>query len=253
MKPMRQLLRTTITAIAITIMGAAASPAEDTYSKTIHSSNKPLNYWLTVLRNRDESLLPLAFPAIRSFGPNAAAAVPDLTRLVAAPFTPIVIGKDSHEELASKLYDIAIRTEAIDTLAVIGEAASTSTRSLVDWALTPRIVVPGIMRNTDDDELFIELVMMDTEQRMRVAGAVAGFGPDAAPAIAALISSHDAARRRLGVAILSQGALPIAAELLRSSNCDERALGFQIVKDMELVVAKPYLDELMQRIVCDSN
>jgi hypothetical protein len=270
MKPFRRCLGAVITTVAITITAAAALPPEDTHSRPTPPSidrqkdrdrvlqypgylNKPLSYWLSVIRNRDERMISLAFDAIRGLGPNAWAAVPDLTRLMAAPFTPIQIGKDTNEAIASKVYDIAVRTEAIDTLAVIGESASTATPALVGWALTPRIVVPDIMRNADDDELFIELVMMDTEQRMRVAGAIAEFGPDAATAIAALITSDDAEKRKLGVAILNQNALPVAAELLRSSKCEERALGFRIVNDMELGVAKPYLDELMRRLTCEAN
>jgi hypothetical protein len=258
MKSIRHLLRIAITVTAIAITAPVLLPAEDTHPKKIEPLqepayfNKPLSYWLGVIRDRDEKKIALAFEAIRGLGPDAWAAVPDLTRLVAAPFTPIHIGKDSHEMIAAKLYDITLRDEAIDTLTVIGESSSTATLSLVRWALTQR-VVPGIMRNEDDDELFIELVMMDTEQRMRVAGAISEFGPDAAPVIAALISSQDAEKRKLGVAILSEGALPIAAEMLRSGKCEERVLGFQILKDMELVVAKPYIDELMRRLVCDAN
>ena len=51
----------------------------------------------------------------------------------------------------------------------------------------------------------------------------------------------------------SQGALPVASGLLRSSKCEERALGFQILKDMDLIVAKPYLDELTRMLVCFAN
>jgi hypothetical protein len=249
MKSIRNLLTATIIAVVIVIAAAAALSAEDTHPAY---ANKPLSYWLKVIRDRDELMLSLAFDAVRSLGPAAGAAVPELTRVVSAPFTPIHIGKDSQKAIASKVVDIAIRGEAIDTLAVIGESASTSTLPLIRWAMTQR-VVPGIIGNADDDELFIELVMMDTEQRMQVIGSIAEFGPNTAPVIAALVSSHDAERRKLGVAILSQGALPIAAELLRSSQCDERTLGFQVLKDLDLVVAKPYLDELMSRLVCDAN
>src|SRR5205085_11434127 len=110
------------------------------------------------------------------------------------------------------------------TLGWIGQSASPSTLTLIRWALTPR-VTPAGMRNADNDELFIELVTMDAEQRMRVAGAVAGFGRETFPIVAALLSSPDAAKRKLAVAILSQDALPIAAALLRSDDCAERQLG----------------------------
>src|SRR5207253_10610278 len=128
-------------------------------------ASKPLSYWLKIIRNRDETMLSLAFDAVRNLGPDAGAAVPELTRVIAAQFTPIRIGKDSQEAIATKVIDIEIRGEAIDTLAMIGESAATSTLPLIRWALTPRVVA-GISSNADDDELFIELVMMDTEQRM---------------------------------------------------------------------------------------
>ena len=123
---------------------------------------------------------------------------------------------------------------------------------LIRWALTP-LVIPDLIRNPDNEELFIELVMMDTEQRLRVVGAISQFGPDASPIIAGLLSSPDAAKRKLGVAILREGALPIAVALLRSRHCDDRNLGLIILKDMDLVVAKPYLDWLQARIVCEAN
>src|SRR5215510_9696309 len=58
---------------------------------------RPLSYWLNIIRERDEKMISLAFDAIRSLGPRAAVAVPELTRTVTAPFTPIHIGRDSDE------------------------------------------------------------------------------------------------------------------------------------------------------------
>ena len=100
---------------------------------------------------------------------------------------------------------------------------------------------------------FIELVMMDSEQRMRIAGAVGKLGPDASEIIAALVSSSDPIKRKFGVVILNEGALPIASKLLRSHKCDDRTLGLTILKDMDLIVARPYLDWLQNRIVCEAN
>ena len=208
---------------------------------------KPITFWLKVLRDRNEELLSRAFEAIHSLDEDALIAVPDLTQIVAAPFVAIQIGKDSHATIASKLYDIAIRTEAIDTLAWIGEPSAPATPAVIQWALTTRIV-PGTNRTPDEDELFIELVAMDAEQRMRVAGAIAAFGSAASPKVAKLLTSSNSAKRKLGVAILSQDALPIAAELLRSRDCDERKVGLLILQDMDLVVSRPYLDELATQI-----
>jgi hypothetical protein len=213
---------------------------------------KPMSYWIQVIHDRDEEMISLAFDAIRGLGPQARAAVPDLTAIVKAPFNPIRIGKDSPRVIAKKLYDIEIRANAIDALAAIGESASSATAPLIQWALTAR-VIPEAVRNMDDEELFIELVMMDTEQRMRIAGAVGALGPDASEIIASLVMSQDASKRKFGVAILNEGALPIASKLLRSQKCDDRTLGLTILKDMDLVVAKPYLDWMQNRIVCAAN
>jgi hypothetical protein len=213
---------------------------------------KKLSYWVKVIHDRDERMISLAFDAIRMFGPEARAAVPELIELVAAPFTPVRIGTDSQRVVAGKVYDIEVRGGAIDALAAIGESASPATMPLVRWALTLR-VVPDNVKTADDEELFMELVMMDAEHRMRVAGAISEFGPDASPVIAGLLSSSDAAKRKLGVVILKEGSLPIAAELLRSDKCTDRTLGLAILKDMDLVVARSYLDWLQARIVCEAN
>jgi hypothetical protein len=88
---------------------------------------------------------------------------------------------------------------------------------------------------------------------MRVAGAVARFGPAAAPAIVALLKSPDDEKRKLGVAILSENALPLAAQLLKSRNCEDRKRGIAILADMWPVVAKEHLTELRAALVCDAD
>ena len=50
---------------------------------------RSLSDWLKAIHDRDEDMMPLAFEAIRSLGPDAWAAVPELKRVVAAPFAPI--------------------------------------------------------------------------------------------------------------------------------------------------------------------
>ncbi len=89
---------------------------------------------------------------------------------------------------------------------------------------------------------------MDAEQRMRVAGAVAQFGQATLPAIAKMLASTDASKRKLAVAILSRDALPVATELLRSKRCDDHELGLQILRDMDLVVSPIFIDELSRQI-----
>src|ERR1041385_3805110 len=66
---------------------------------------KTVDYWIKVIRDRDEQKISLAFDAIRALGPDAQAAVPDLIAIVVAPFTPILIGTDSQTGIASKIYE----------------------------------------------------------------------------------------------------------------------------------------------------
>ena len=208
---------------------------------------KSLTFWLKALRDRDEERISDAFGAIYSLGDDAWIAVPDLSRIVGAPFEPIEIGTDSKETVASKLYDISIRSEAIEALGWIGESAAPSTARLVEWGLVQR-VLPDYKRSPQNDALFIELVAMDAEQKMRVAGAVAQLGRDTIPAVAKMLASSDVSKRKLAVAILSQDALPVATDLLRSDTCDDKRLGLRILKDLEVVVAPAYIDELAHQI-----
>jgi hypothetical protein len=247
MKLTRSMIGFIVIVLALTGNASAAMRESDdppvrVFQERIYRG-KPIEFWLKVLRDHNDKLMSDAFEAIHSLDQDAWVAVPELTKIVGSPFTAIRVGVDSHETIASKLYDIAVRTEAIDTLAWIGESGAPATAALVQWALTTR-VVPGVHRNADEYELFIELVALDAEQKMRVAGAVASFGTDAFPMVARMLTSLDAPKRRLAVAILSQDALPVAAELLRSRTCDERELGLNILKDMELVVSPRLLDEL---------
>jgi hypothetical protein len=212
---------------------------------------KPLSYWLRSIQNRDEEMA-LAFEAIRALGPDAWAAVPELTRIVGAPFAPVRIGVDKRESIVSKLLDIALRSDAIDALAAIGPAGASSAVVLIDWALSVR-VIPAYTGGIDSDEVFIDLVTMDVFERMRVAGAVAQFGRGAMPAIVALLGSDDDDERKLAVAILNEKALPIAAVLLKSQDCRARKVGVAILVDMWPVVAREHLLRLKGALVCNSN
>jgi hypothetical protein len=119
---------------AVKDLGRSSTPDEPRYL------GKILSYWLKTIRYRDEQTLSLAFDAIRGLGPDAWPAAPELTRIVAAPFSPIRIGKDTEEQIADKLYDIEVRAEAIDALASIGESAATATMPVIRWALTERVI-----------------------------------------------------------------------------------------------------------------
>jgi hypothetical protein len=193
-----------------------------------------------------------AFEAIRSFGPEARQAVPELTRLVSAPFTPIELGKDSYETIANKLYDIAVRSEAVDALACIGEAAAPATLPLIDWALAIR-VVPTKVESRQERELFVDLVALDVEYKAVVLSAIREFGIPAMPAVAKLLKSSDAERRKLAVLILGSDALPIVTELLNSDDCSYQMLATTILADMGPLVAKPYLTQLRNMFICAAN
>jgi len=84
--------------------------------------------------------------------------------------------------IAPTLFSIRLRAEAIDALTAIGEAVASSTAPLIEWALTVR-VIPINLDDLKDGELFVDLITIDVLERMRVAGAVARFGPAAGPAI----------------------------------------------------------------------
>jgi hypothetical protein len=213
---------------------------------------RSLSYWLKVIRDRDDARISIAFDAIRSMGPNGWPAIPELTRLVAAPYSPIRIGRDSDEEIACKLYDIELRSQAIDVLASIGEAASQATAEVIRWALTIR-VVPEEMLTRDADQRFVDLVMLDAEYRMRIIAAIAEFGPPARPILARLLKSPDADTRKLSVMILGPDALPIAGDLLKSENCDDKYLAIRILSDIEPLAPRAYLSELKEMLVCSAD
>jgi hypothetical protein len=212
---------------------------------------EPLSYWVRSIRDRDEKIL-LAIDAVTDLGPDAWPAVGELTRIVAEPFTPVRIGVDQDDVIASKLFSLHLRADAIDALTAIGEAAASSSAPLIQWAVTVR-VIPMNLDNVKDNELFVDLITLDVLERMRVAGAVARFGPAASPAIVALLKSPDGEKRKLGVAILNENALPIAAHLLKSRNCEDRKRGIAILDDMWPVVAKQHLAELKAAPVCNTD
>jgi hypothetical protein len=225
---------------------AAVSADEPEYQ------GKRLSFWLKVIRDRTVAMLPLAFEAIQSLGPQAAPAVPELIRIVSAPFSAVEIGKDSEEVVAEKLYDIEIRSEAVEALASIGEAAWPATIAVVQWALTLRADSKDRL-SPDENELFVELVALDAEYRLRVIAAVTAFGEPATPALVRLLKSQDSEKRKMAVAILGLDALTLSADLLKSSSCKDRQLAIAILGDMEPVVARRYVTYFSQGLWCDAN
>jgi hypothetical protein len=125
---------------------------------------KPMSHWLESLRNRDTEM-ELAFEAIRTLGPDAESAVPELTRIVSEPFTAIRVGVDKHHLIASKVVNIQLRSDAVDALAAIGASAASSSAPLIQWALTARVIPMNVV-TLEDEELFINLVAVDVLEEM---------------------------------------------------------------------------------------
>jgi hypothetical protein len=210
---------------------------------------KPLSYWVKSLRNRDAQI-STAFEAIRNLGPAAAAAVPELTRIISEPFVPIEVGIDGYSTASAKLRQIQLRSHAVDCLHAIGIPAASSAKALTQWALAERVTVVKL-RDAEDRAVFIDLVGIDALERMRVAGAVAAFIPDSSMVIAELLKSEDQEAAKLGVAILGERTVPVAAELLKSRSCTDEKLGLKMLSDLWPVVAKDHLLELRDTLQCE--
>ena len=212
---------------------------------------KPLSYWLKSIRNRDEHM-DLAFDAIQHLGPNAAAAIPELNAILAAPFSPIEVGVDPSDVVIARLRDIHLHSKAVDGLAAIGYAAAPSAKLLADWALTTRVSLTNI-RNSSEKDVFIDIIGIDVLERMRVAGAISQMDPLPATLVANLLNSGDEEAQKLAVAILSEQALPIATALLKSRSCKNQKLGMKILVDMWPVVTKDHLLDLQDILSCSAE
>jgi hypothetical protein len=196
--------------------------------------------------------MPTAFDAIQSLGPLAESAVPILEAIVAEPFVPVKIGEDNQDRILLKLMDIQLRADAVDALAAIGPAADCSTKTLIRWALTIR-VVPGSTESFETDSLYAELVGIDVLERMRVAGAIPELGRNALVVTASLLTSHDGEKRKLAVAILSERTLPLAVVFLKSLDCGEKELGLAILGDLWPVVPETHLLNLKETFICRAH
>jgi hypothetical protein len=210
---------------------------------------KPLSYWIESLQKRDEEM-PLAFAAIRTLGPEAEKAIPELVGIVNEPFAAIWVGVDGREQISAKLSNIQVRAEAVEALGAIGPTAAAISPALIRWGLAVR-VVPVEMATREDEELFVDLIAIDVLERMRVAGAVAMFGKSALVPVAVALASQNGDERKLAVAILSEHAAPIAASLLKSDNCESRKLGIAILTDMWPVISADHLKDLRSGFSCD--
>jgi hypothetical protein len=212
---------------------------------------KPLSYWIESIHSRDKEMA-LAFSAITTLGPDAENAVPELVRIVIEPFTPVRVGMDERDQIAAKVSNIQLRADAIDALGAIGASAAPAATVLIQWALTPRVVLMNAVTR-QDEELFIDLIAIDVLERMRVAGAVAMFGKSALLPVTISLASQDIEERKLAVAILSEHAPPIAALLLKSESCESRKLGLSMLVDMWPVVSGDYLIDLTKGLKCDET
>jgi hypothetical protein len=239
----KTLLAVLIVAVSSSMVWAGVPQDETLYM------GKPFSYWLKVIQDRDPEKIEFAFDAMVEFGPEAWEAVPDLTRIVTEPFTPIHLGEDSPEDIIEKVWKIQLRGGAIDSLGAIGDAAAPSAEPLIEWAFAIR-VVPAQVKSPEIDRLFVDLVAIDVLEKMRIAGAVSQLGPGAAPAIQELLESPDFERRKFSVAILNAGVLPIAARLLKSEDCERRSLGASLMANMWPVIAVEHLSALKDIAKC---
>ena len=211
---------------------------------------EPLSHWLKVIRERNTEELGMAYEAVSELGPAASAAVPDLIKIVAEPFTPIRVGRDDKSEVLSKLRAIFMKGGAIDSLGAIGREAAPSAPAVIEWSLTLRVLPP---EDGTSSPLFIDLVALDVLERMRGAGTIGLFGVQAAPAVFRLMESADGDRRKFAVAILNESSLPIASDLMKAKNCHDRMLGLSVLADMWPVVASGHLDALSAMLACSEN
>jgi hypothetical protein len=85
--------------VAVTPMVVTAK--DDRFPKELTYQGKPLNDWQRIIETRNEEGLAQAFHAMRYFGPDGQTAIPALTAIVAAPFVPIRLGKDSDQVILS--------------------------------------------------------------------------------------------------------------------------------------------------------
>jgi hypothetical protein len=128
-------------------------------------------------------------------------AVPELTRIVAAPFDPVRIGTDSDDVIAEKLYDIELRSMVIDALVSIGPAASPSTKAVIRWALTVRAISDN-RATREEEERFIDLVTLDAEYRQRIIAVTGKLGEGGLAIVAQYLKSSDPEERKFAGAIL---------------------------------------------------
>ena len=213
---------------------------------------RPLSHWLTSISSRDPIAAEMAFGAIVELGPAARAAIPTLTQIVAEPFEPIRIGRDSRGEVLMKLQDIEFRAGAVDALGAIGDAASTSAEPVIRWGLTVRVSAPD-ERSNSSDALLIELIGMDVLERMRAAGPVAQFGIGAAGTIQSLIESGNNEEQKFAAAILNDQAVFVAARLMQRNDCLARMRGLSLLSAMWPVVASEHLATLKEMLGCSQH
>lgn len=248
------IVATVILAVGLVTEVSAQSPRNARETNRVQkdpvSLGKPLSYWIKAIHDRNVEELESAFDAIVELGPRASAAVPELTQIVAEPFSPIRIGIDDRRQLLTKLQIILMKGAAIDGLGAIGPEAAPSARSVIEWSLTIRVLPP---EDRAADAIFLELVFMDVLERMRGAGTVAQFGIEAAPAVLELMESDNSDRRKFAVAILNEATLPIVSDLMKSENCRERMLGLSVLGDMWSVVPSSHLDALTDMLACSES
>ena len=146
--------------LAIPTTWSVAAETQHTVRMTDNSGDpmylgKPLSYWLRCIQQRDSAQMEMAFEAIRTLGPEAQPAVPELTRILEEPFAAIEIGVDDRSVILSKSRNIFLRADAVDALAAIGNSAASAADAVIRWGLTVRVTLRDL--NTPAEErLFVD-------------------------------------------------------------------------------------------------
>jgi hypothetical protein len=234
------------------IQASATRPAAANTHNDPVALGHPLSYWLKSIQNREPGYSEVAFEAIVQLGPEAEAAIPDLTKILEEPFEPIRVGTDSREDIREKLREIQFRGGAVDGLGAIGEAAALSTEAVIRWGLTIRVLAPS-ERATSTDALLVELIGIDVLERMRAAGAISRFGLNALEPVQRLIDSDDNENRKFAAAILSERTILVATQLMKGKGCTNRMLGLSLLSAMWPVVAREHLTALSEILRCSDE
>jgi HEAT repeats len=237
--------------------------------------NRPLHYWVKLLRSEDEKQVKEAGEAIEAIGPAARAAVPVLMELLEdhCPdyqiFAAELLGKIGPDAKAavpaliglveSKEYNV--RVNAIWTLKSIGPGARAAVPTLLkflhrsgvevgDVAITLARIGPG-------EKIVPELVQAirtENSHKLALIEALAKIGPEAVPALVEFLGKNDATVREVaadqlaGMGPSAKTAVPALLPLLKDKDPKVRLAAAQALWEIEKhkAIARP-LAEIVVR------